>query len=221
MADEDKLRAEKIENEAAENAPAAGEGETPPAPKKKERPEEMVYSWGQSTIIAVVAVVLLFTFAVRIVSVRGPSMQDTLYTGDRMLVVNSLFCRYEPGDVVVINAYNAELDETLVKRVIAVGGQTVDVDFVTGTVYVDGQPLDEPYVKEPTYTPEGTSFPLTLAEDEVFVMGDNRNHSTDSRDPRLGPVNVGYIQGRAVALVFPGTTPGLNSRQWSRLGLIP
>lgn len=215
MAEENKLpeeRTEQTEHTQAQ-APAAQQEE-------KERPEETVYSWGQALITAVVTVVLLFTFGVRLISVSGPSMQNTLYTGDRMLVVNDLFCRYEPGDVVVINAYNAELDETLVKRVVAVGGQTVDVDFVTGTVYVDGVALDEPYVKEPTYTPEGVSFPLTLAEDEVFVMGDNRNHSTDSRDTRLGPVNVGYIQGKAVAVLFPGKTPGLNSRQWSRLGLI-
>ncbi len=224
MAEEDKLRQERIEEteEPAVSAPAARpEGEKgTPASKEKERPEEAVYNWGQALIAAVVSVVLLFTFVARLISVSGPSMQDTLYTGDRMLVINSFFCRYEPGDVVVINAYNADLDETLVKRVIAVGGQTVDVDFVTGTVYVDGEPLDEPYVKEPTYTPEGVSFPLTLEEDQVFVMGDNRNHSTDSRDPRLGPINVGYIQGKAVALLFPGKDPVLKSRQWSRIGLI-
>ena len=95
---------------------------------------------------------LLFTFLVRLIGVSGPSMQNTLYTGDRILVLNSMFCDFQPGDVVVVNAYNAQLDETLVKRIIAVGGQTVDIDFITGTVYVDGEALDEPYIKEPTYT---------------------------------------------------------------------
>ena len=147
-------------------------------------------------------------------------MQDTLYTGDRILVLNSMFCDFQPGDVVVVNAYNAQLDDTLVKRIIAVGGQTVDIDFVTGTVYVDGVALDEPYIKEPTYTTDGTTFPLTLAEDEVFIMGDNRNHSTDSRSIQLGPVKEGYIQGKAVFLLFPGVTPDTGERDWSRIGLI-
>ena len=164
--------------------------------------------------------VLLFTFLVRLIGVSGPSMQNTLYTGDRILVLNSLLCDFQPGDVVVVNAYNAPLDETLVKRIIAVGGQTVDIDFITGTVYVDGEALEEPYIKEPTYTADGISFPLTLAEDEVFIMGDNRNHSTDSRSAQLGPVKEGYIQGKAVFLLFPGVTPDTEKRDWSRIGFI-
>ena len=87
-------------------------------------------------------------------------------------------------------------------------------------VYVDGVALDEPYIKEPTYTTDGTTFPLTLAEDEVFIMGDNRNHSTDSRSIQLGPVKEGYIQGKAVFLLFPGVTPDTGERDWSRIGLI-
>ena len=101
-----------------------------------------------------------------------------------------------------------------------IGGQTVDVDYDTSTVYVDGQPLDEPYIKEPTYTPEGVAFPLTLAEDEVFVMGDNRNHSTDSRDTRLGPVKEGYLQGKALLLLTPGVTPDTGRTEWGRVGLV-
>ena len=69
-------------------------------------------------------------------------------------------------------------------------------------------------------TSEGVAFPLTLAEDEVFVMGDNRNHSTDSRDTRLGPVNEGYLQGKALLLVTPGATPDTAKRDWSRVGVI-
>lgn len=182
--------------------------------------EELLYCWAQSLIIAVVTVVVLFTFGVRMIGVSGPSMQDTLYTGDQLLILNAMFCNFKAGDVVVINDYNAELDETLVKRIVAVGGQTVDIDFAQGAVYVDGTPLDEPYIKEPTYTDEGVTFPLTLAADEVFVMGDNRNHSTDSRDTRLGPVKAGYLQGKALLLVVPGKTPDTDRRDWSRLGLL-
>ena len=208
---------EKRELETAEAAGAAGE--STPA-QRPDRLEDTVYDWARSLIAAVVGVVLLFTFLVRLIGVSGPSMQNTLYTGDRILVLNSLLCDFQPGDVVVVNAYNAPLDETLVKRIIAVGGQTVDIDFITGTVYVDGEALDEPYIKEPTYTADGASFPLTLEEDEVFIMGDNRNHSTDSRSIQLGPVKEGYIQGKAVFLLFPGVTPDTGTREWSRIGLI-
>lgn len=197
------------------DARAAGETE-----KKKDSLESTVYCWAQAVVTAVVGVILLFTFGVRLISVSGPSMQDTLYTGDRLLVLNAMFCGFKAGDVVVINDYNAELDDTLVKRIVAVGGQTVDMDFSTGEVYVDGQVLDEPYIKEPTYTPEGVAFPLTLAEDEVFVMGDNRNHSSDSRDIRLGAVNVGYLQGKVLLLLIPGVTPETEARDWSRVGVL-
>ena len=196
---------------------SAGETESG---KKKDTLEGTLYCWAQALVTAVVGVILLFTFGVRLISVNGPSMQDTLYTGDQLLILNAMFCDFKAGDVVVINDYNAELSDTLVKRIIAVGGQTVDVDFVSGVVYVDGQALDEPYAKEPTLTSEGVAFPLTLAEDEVFVMGDNRNHSTDSRSDQLGPVKEGYLQGKALLLLVPGETPDTGKRDWGRVGAI-
>lgn len=186
--------------------------------KEPETFENMAYCWAQALTTAVVGVVLLFTFAIRLIGVSGPSMQDTLYTGDRLLVLNAMFCNFQQGDVVVINDYNAELSDTLVKRIVAVGGQTVDIDFASGTVYVDGTALNEPYIKEPTYKSDGTVFPLTLAEDEVFVMGDNRNHSTDSRSDRLGAVKKGYLQGKALLLLVPGKTPDTEKSDWSRVG---
>ena len=188
--------------------------------KEPESIESTAYCCAQALITAVVGVVVLFTFFVRLIGVSGGSMQDTLYTGDRLLVLNSVFCDFQPGDVVVVNDYNAELDETLVKRIIAVGGQTVDIDFTAGVVYVDGQPLEEPYTKEPTYKSDSIRFPLTLEEDEVFVMGDNRNHSTDSRSGQLGPVKEGYLQGKALLLLIPGQTPDAGHRDWSRVGAV-
>lgn len=181
-----------------------------------------IYTWVQALVTAVVAVVLLFTFGVRLISVNGPSMQDTLYTGDELLILNSMYCNFKAGDVVVINDYNATdpLNETLVKRIVAVGGQTIDIDFAAGIVYVDGRPLDEPYIKEPTYEFEGLQFPVTLAEDEVFVMGDNRNHSSDSRDSRLGPIKRGYLQGKVLLLLVPGKTPDTEKADWGRIGII-
>ncbi len=192
-------------------------------PEKRKEPETlegMLYCWAQALITAVVGVVLLFTFGLRLIGVSGPSMQDTLYTGDRLLVLNAAYCDFKAGDVVVINDYNAQLSDTLVKRIVAVEGQTVDIDFMSGQVYVDGRPLDEPYIKEPTYTSEGVQFPLTLGEGEVFVMGDNRNQSTDSRDPKLGPVDERYLQGKALFLLLPGKTPDTDRIDWGRIGPI-
>lgn len=182
--------------------------------------ENTVYDWARCLVSAVVGVVLLFVFVLRMIGVSGGSMQNTLYTGDRLLVLNSAFCDFEQGDIVIINAYNAQLDDTIVKRIIAVGGQTVDIDFNTGTVFVDGKPLQEDYVKEPTFTTGGTRFPLTLAEDEVFVMGDNRNASTDSRSVTLGAVKKDYIQGEAFFLLVPGKTEATDKMDWSRFGFI-
>ena len=89
--------------------------------KKPETMEDALYSWGQALVTAVVGVVILFTFFFRLIGVNGPSMQDTLYTGDRLLVINSLLCgEYKSGDVVVARNYNAELSETIVKRIVAV-----------------------------------------------------------------------------------------------------
>ncbi len=192
-------------------------------PEKRKEPETLegvLYCWAQALITAVVGVVLLFTFGLRLIGVSGPSMQDTLYTGDRLLVLNAAYCDFKAGDVVVINDYNAQLSDTLVKRIVAVEGQTVDIDFMSGQVYVDGRPLDEPYIKEPTYTSEGVQFPLTLGEGEVFVMGDNRNQSTDSRDPKLGPVDERYLQGKALFLLLPGKTPDTDRIDWGRIGPI-
>ncbi len=206
--------------QAPELAQEVGPAKTEGTRRDPESLEGTLYCWAQALISAVVGVVLLFTFGFRLIGVSGPSMQDTLYTGDRLLVLNAAYCNFQAGDVVVINDYNAELDETLVKRIVAVGGQTVDIDFSSGTVYVDGAALEESYIKEPTLTSEGIEFPLTLEEDEVFVMGDNRNHSTDSRSDRLGPVKEGYLQGKAVLLLAPGKTPDTNRHDWGRIGLV-
>ena len=182
--------------------------------------ENTIYDWARCLVSAVAGVVLLFVFVLRMIGVSGGSMQNTLYTGDRVLMLNAPLCQFEQGDIVVINAYNAQLDDTIIKRIIAVGGQTVDIDFESGTVFVDGKALVEGYVKEPTYTTGGTQFPLTLAEDEVFVMGDNRNASTDSRSVTLGAVKMDYIQGKAIFLLVPGKTPDTEKMDWSRFGFI-
>ena len=185
------------------------------APKEKGRE---LYEWIQALVCSVLAVVLLFTFGVRLIGVDGRSMVPTLQDGDRLLVLNSMFCGgYAPGDIVVLRK-ESFLPTPIVKRVIAVEGQVVDVDFGSGVVFVDGKPLQEEYIQEQTFTAEGTAFPLTVPEGSVFVLGDNRNHSTDSRDARLGTVDTRYIIGRAVFLAFPGPDAVTGMREYDRMG---
>lgn len=179
-----------------------------------------LYEWVRALVSAVTAVVLVFTFAVRMIGVDGHSMVPTLQNGDRLAVTAGLLAgTYRPGDIVVLRK-DSFLDELIVKRVIAVGGQTVDIDFSTGSVFVDGKLLNEPYINELTFREEGTRFPLTVPEGSIFVMGDNRNHSNDSRDARLGTVDTGYVIGRAVFLLYPGLDQAGGKRDLSRIGAI-
>ena len=176
------------------------------------------YEWVRSLVGAVLTITLVFTFAVRLMGVSGHSMVPTLQQGDRLIVVNSWLCGdYQYGDIVI--AYKDSFDaEPIVKRVIATGGQTVDIDFTLGRVFVDGELLQEDYVNDLTYLEEGTEFPLTLGEGELFLMGDNRNRSSDSRNSALGAVDERLIIGKAVLLVFPGKDSLTDKRDFSRLG---
>ena len=189
-----------------------------PAREKQEGRD--LYEWVQALVCSVLAVVLLFTFVIRLIGVDGHSMVPTLQDGDRLLVLSSLlYDDYAYGDIVVLR--KAEfLEEPIVKRVIATAGQTVDIDFSTGTVYVDGTALEEPYINELNFLEEGTEFPLTVPEGCIFVMGDNRNHSSDSRDARLGTVDTRYVIGKAVFLAFPGADEVSEKRDFGRIGVI-
>lgn len=190
--------------------------------QEQERPEGRdLYEWVQALVCSVLAVVILFTFVIRLIGVDGHSMVPTLQDRDRLLVLNSLlYDDYRYGDIVILRKNGVFDDEPIVKRVIATGGQTVDIDFSTGDIWVDGVLLEEDYINERTYLEEGTEFPLTVPKGSVFVMGDNRNHSSDSRDSRLGTVDCRYIIGKAVFLAFPGPDVNTGKREWSRIGLI-
>ena len=180
--------------------------------KKQKEDGRDLYEWVQALVCSVLAVVVVFTFVIRLIGVDGHSMVPTLQDGDRLLVLNSLFYDdYRYGDVVVLRK-DSFLEEPIVKRVIAVGGQTVEIDYDTGTVYVDGQPLEEDYIMEPMVRPESPYLQGTyweVPEGSVFVMGDNRNNSSDSRDSRLGPVDTRYVLGRAIC-------PSSTSAWWNK-----
>ena len=186
---------------------------------KKENSREL-YEWVQALVGSVLTVVLVFTFVIRLIGVDGHSMVPTLQDGDRLLVLNSmLYSDYKYGDIVVLRK-EAFLEEPIVKRVIATEGQTVDIDFDAGVVYVDGQALEEDYINEPTCLEEGTEFPLTVPEGSIFVMGDNRNRSSDSRDSRLGTVDTRYVIGKAVFMAFPGADEVTGKKDLKRIGVI-
>ena len=182
--------------------------------KLKERRGE-TFDWIQSLVVALFACVLIFTFLVRVVGVVGTSMLNTLHPGDRILVSN-LFYTPKRGDIIVLRkeSFNSE---PIVKRVIATEGETVTIDFEGGIVYVDGVALDEPYTLEPTHRRIDFGDSVTVPEGCLFVMGDNRNGSTDSRDDRIGCVDERLVIGRAFFLLVPGgDSQHGESRDWSR-----
>lgn len=184
--------------------------------KMKQRRSE-TFDWIQSVVMALLVCVLLFTFVVRIVGVQGTSMLDTLHHGDR-LVVSNLFYKPTQGDVVVLRKSSFS-DSPIVKRIIATEGQTVDIDFDRGVVYVDGVELEEDYVLEPINKRIDFADAVVVPEGCVFVLGDNRNGSTDSRDDRIGCVDVRYIMGKAYFIVLPGADEDFKyGRDWSRIG---
>ena len=119
--------------------------------EKQEQPGRGLYDWAQALVCSVLAAVVVFAFGVRVVGVSGGSMRETLQNGDLLLVVNRALCgEFQRGDVVIAAKPAFERGEPIVKRVIATGGQTVDVEFIGGVVYVDGMPLEEPYIRELT-----------------------------------------------------------------------
>ena len=155
-------------------------------------------------VASVVIVAVAFSFVFRTVGVNGSSMFPTLHDKDR-IILSAYPYSPKTGDVVVTCQPSKVdyIEPTLVKRIIATEGQTVDIDFVQGIVYVDGVALDEPYVNEPVHEREDFTGPLTVPEGYVFVMGDNRNESTDSRDARVGLIREDYLLGKALFRIQP------------------
>ena len=189
------------------------------APQKKSFTQEL-FEWLDVLVVAVVSVVILFSLFFRVATIEGSSMLNTLVgadpysgiPGDKVIITNFAYTpKY--GDIVVIsrNVENSTEKQNasqgpIIKRVIAVGGQTVDIDFSTGTVYVDGKALKEDYISTPTTSKYDINFPVYVPEGCVFVLGDNRQYSLDSRSSQIGEnglIDTRYILGRAILRIFP------------------
>ena len=188
----------------------------------------MIYDWKQNIVLyihdllyMIVIIFIIFLILFRIIVVSGSSMYDTLINGDYLLLVSNVFYRNpQPQDIIVVSKESFDDGAPIIKRVIATEGQTVDIDFYSGIVYVDGQALEEPYAYTPTNVEEGMVFPLTVGENCVFAMGDNRNRSRDSRDPSIGQIDKREILGKAIFLFLPATDEGHAGPDYNRIGVI-
>lgn len=160
-----------------------------------------VYEWLDSPIYAVLLILIVFTFFVRIVGVSGESMLPTLQDGD-WLTVSAVTKSVDRGDIVVVTQPNT-LNEPLIKRVIAKGGDTINIDFTTGAVIVNGEIQNEPYIADLTLRKGDFKGETVVPEGMLFVMGDNRNKSIDSRFDVIGLIDERYVLGVANLRIFP------------------
>ncbi len=170
--------------------------------KKKKETGYALFDWAEALAIALTVIVVVFAFFVRTIGVDGTSMVPTLQNRDQLIISHIGYDEPESGDIVVI-VKKSFMDNPIVKRVIATEGQTVDINFSTHEVTVDGEVLYEPYINEPTAMSGTMEFPATVPEGHVFVMGDNRNKSSDSRDIRLGMVDKRCIVGKVIFRILP------------------
>ena len=184
--------------------------------KRHKQDREALLSWQQEILmylkdlISMLALIMVvFVLLFRMVIVSGSSMYRTLWDGDWLLVLSSVFYQDpQRGDIIVASKDSFNDGEAIIKRVIATEGQTVDIDFEAGIVYVDDVALQEDYTYTLTNLSEGMTFPVIVDEGCVFAMGDNRNGSRDSRDPMIGMIDRREILGKALFLMYPGTSEG-------------
>lgn len=177
-----------------------------------------VRSIAETVLISLFVITMIFTYLLKIVTVKGESMKNTLLPEDKLLT--TAWCgNPEQGDIIIINAkealllaeddsliYKTGLDKHIVKRVIATEGQSVNIDFDRGAVYVDGVMLDEPYITSLTHIDEGAftgQYPVTVPEGCVFVLGDNRLVSKDSRSADIGFIETKNIVGKVIFRLSP------------------
>ncbi|MBQ3045429.1 MAG: signal peptidase I [Clostridia bacterium] len=174
---------------------------TPDEPKKANAAVSFIFDVTDSLKGAVIAAFVIFCLVFRVIGVEGTSMMPTLHDGD-WVAVSGISMNIKKGDIVIITQ-PWERNVPIVKRVVAKGGDTVDIDFALGEVFVNGEKLNEPYIDEPTTLSYDVQFPLTVPEGKVFVMGDNRGDSLDSRSSKIGCIDERYILGKVMIRLYP------------------
>lgn len=166
---------------------------------------ELVFEWAGAVFTALIVVLLILTFFVRQVTVSGSSMTDTLQNNDRLIVTNFMYTP-KNGDIVVISHGSRYIDP-IIKRVIAVGGQRLDINYDTNEVIVDGVVQYEPYIKGRTRQLSNSvdleDYNNIIPQGYIFVMGDNREGSLDSRSRDIGLIPVSNVIGKAQAFIYP------------------
>ncbi|MBQ4642327.1 MAG: signal peptidase I [Oscillospiraceae bacterium] len=193
----------------------------PDIASKETSNKKVILEYLRDFVFWLVGILLVFVLIFRVVVVSGPSMRDTLQDGDYVMLISNVFYR-EPryGDVIVASKDSFKDGEPIIKRVIATEGQVVDIDFEAGKVFVDGVELYEPYIRTLTNRYEGMNFPLTVDDGCIFVMGDNRNDSKDSRSTEIGLIDKREILGRAIFVLLPAVDETTGTRQFDRIGAI-
>lgn len=183
-----------------------------------------IYSLLHDLVYILAAITLIFVFLVRLVGVNGESMLPTLYHGDYLaLQSNVIMGDLEYGDIVVARKLEFRDGEPIVKRVIATEGQTVRIDYDNnGELYVsvDGVVLDEPYINEEMLPIYEVPMEVTVEKDCIFVMGDNRNHSSDSRVESIGQIKLDQVLGKVLCIILPGKDAVTGERDFSRFGAV-
>lgn len=163
---------------------------------------EYIYSVFSTLILCMLVIFVAFTFFFRLVQVSGDSMNPTLNTGDR-LITSSFLYSPDYGDIIIINKQGAK-EESMIKRVIALPGDKLSIDFETHLIIVNGKVLYEDYeVTEPISEQYDLTYPITVPDDAVFVLGDNRNNSLDSRSESVGFIKLNEINGKALIRLIP------------------
>ena len=174
----------------------------------KKSPLENFYELFESIVIALLVIIVLVVFVFRAVTVDGDSMEPNFHHTDKLLTTN-MFYKAEKGDIVVVDKNNI-LGKPVIKRVIATAGDTIKYECATGDVYVNGEKLSEDYILlDNSPNPYTEDIETTVKEGYIFVMGDNRNHSNDSRNSEIGQINEKNILGKAVLRIYPFNSIGV------------
>ncbi len=222
MREEDSSAQDPVDLTKPESAKEPADVEKKPAKRnKKDGWQSTVLMYLHDLVYLLAGLILVFLLLFRVVVVSGTSMNSTLLDGDYLLLLSSTFYQ-DPqyGDIIVASKESFDNGAPIVKRVIATEGQEVFIDFDKGIVYVDGIALDEPYTLTPTTVSEGIKFPQTVPEGCLFVLGDNRNGSKDSRHPEIGFVDKREVLGKVFFLFVPGTNEGRTSQDFGRIGVV-